>query len=215
MGLESAADPQVAALLTLGRGAVNADLAAVLGVNAVDSVHGYPIPLGLLGKQTLPALAIYRGRHQWREARFGGGEVDTLVTIRIQYFSQATSREKLNERWPLLQLVEGKLFAALMNGHHPAVEDDENLLEAAGVMKVDPNTFVTDFAFVPGEGEFAYPGFQSSYQLTHHEPPDLSKLHELLAVDATYKLGDLAIHREVVQMPLTIDDDDDGLGGHE
>lgn len=187
--LERLPDPLVTPLLELLKDAVNAKLAETmerLGLDAEDAIAAtlnYPVEARSLGGQlNLPLLACYRIRQQSQRRTFG--YLDQLVTLRLQYISSATSFDRLDDRWPLLDYVWRAAFDTLCAGHHAAHQDDAHVLEDAGVIWV--NEAATKIEGYLAGGDYAYPQWEADVQVTWRDlaKTDTSALYPVLSLQA-------------------------------
>lgn len=204
MSLDSATDPQLAAMLTLAQGAVNANLRAALGVDAIVKVTGHPIPIEIVSTLKLPILSIHRqvlgqrrrGSMPWRN----GYERAELV---IEYITTPTPLDKLDTRWPLLRLVWRELLLVLQTGHHVDVGGNAPIMELAGVVALDLARATARCGFVEGEST-VFPRFVGNLAMEHEHAADLTKLDALVSLDARYLLGTNEIVRDIVTVPLAV-----------
>lgn len=187
--LDKATDPQVAALLTLGRGGVNADLAEVLGGDVLAGVYPCPATLAVMSAVKLPALMIWRRQEELSRKGRALRYADREVELRIECVLPATPKDRLPSRWPLLQAVWWQLLRGLFAGRHDAVSGGAEILRAAGIhtLEVEEARVTYSFAAETQSPEL-FPYFQATLPMVYREPPDLSDLHDLLATDVRYLL---------------------------
>jgi hypothetical protein len=166
--IERLDNPLTSAVLALGAAAANAELARrmeLLGdVNpselAVCTTLNHPVKLSMLGGAlSLPVLSCYA--RQTRRKRVTFGHVDQLVTLRLHYVSSATAHERLNDRWPSLNIVWRAVSDALFDGYSSAYLDGAQVLCDAGVVWVTPDaTMMEGYAL---GGDFAFPQWEADF----------------------------------------------------
>lgn len=170
--LESLDDPLIDPILALLKAAVNADIAAALPVApdepsderaAVLVTRRMPLELAAVGEGETPVLACYRVRS--KVTQFTAIHTDHIDTLQFVYASPSCDQDLLDERWAVLDRVWRSALRALKRGKHPEHEDGEDVLEDAGVVRVDYATAWKREIFVP-HGGLTYPGFIAEIDVT-------------------------------------------------
>ena len=178
MSFDAFEDVVVSALQVLIKDNVNAALRDVTDDDdAIVTTAGHPLPLSLLVRDELPALAIYR-----REMRMipRAHKIDKLATFRFDYIAEVTSRDKIDTRWPMLHAVFDAMLDALDGVH--VTPPNPNLLEQAGVVWVGDREARVVFDFLAGD-QYSYPSFQAQIPIRYRDlaEGELEPLRELFA----------------------------------
>ncbi|MCC7542359.1 MAG: hypothetical protein IT379_39440 [Deltaproteobacteria bacterium] len=190
MGLDAASDVVVAAVATLAKLGVNAELASSLGTDAIRTVFGHPRPLEFgLADTDMPALSVYRARQQ--SVRRGLRREQEII-LGLDFVSPMRGHNKVAPRWDLLSMVWEHLIEILARGRHPAASSDAPLLQLVGVVATsmgDPTLDHEDVRYDyerTGAPGVAYPGFRGAFVLRVRPPADLSAFSDLLSVEVRY-----------------------------
>lgn len=187
LAIEQLEDPLVSPLLELCKSAANADIAqimAALGLvpeDVIAKVVSRPLTPETLDAE-LPVLSCYRIAQQGQRTTFA--HLDHLVTLRLHYVAPSTSREQLEERWPLLEQTWQAIFGAISAGRHEAHSENGAVLEEAGVVWTSEN-YVKREGFL-SNGAVAYPQFEADVQVLWRDlgEGDASALYPVLSLDA-------------------------------
>lgn len=191
--LDSLVDPLIAPLLALLKDAINADLAAemlaldLVPEDAVQTTAPHPVPLEIAGQLALPMLTCFRVRSRSRVATFS--HTDQVNTLQFGYLTPATSREQLDERWPLLDRVWQSLLRTLNRGSHPAHLAGAPVLEEAGVVRIATEAALKLELFAEA-GDYSYPMFRGEVDVTWRDtsPFDTSGLFPALSFEHEFHI---------------------------
>jgi hypothetical protein len=221
MSLDVTTDPLVAAVGTLARVHVNAELQATLGEDAIRKVYSHPHPLSIASVFDLPALNVVRADETSRRAPLydlGGRNATRYarVPLAITYITPPTSLEALDRRWPLLQNVWSRLFAALSEGYSVHAGGSE-IYTAAGVIEFLPEgtTKREIYADASAGGAGIFPAFEARIELLTRDIVTPAELGPLLSILASYVLHDdtlgapLPLVVDLISIPHRVYDGDD------
>jgi hypothetical protein len=205
MSLDSATDPLVFAIEALLPTAVNAELQATLGENAIGGFVRYPAAAGALsGPGMYPAMMVWRleDRLDETEADYDFAE---LSIFRLDYYAPPTPIDALHTRWPLLRAVWVEAIKALMKGGHPDVSAGANVLKAAGLRRVDRLRSRVRYLWAP-QGEQVVPGFQAELALETESDFDIgiippADLDTLRLIHNAYRIEPSDVETEVTVYP--------------
>lgn len=179
LNLERVSDPLVSGVLALLTDAVNADLAehmeragiALDSEKPVQQAVPHPVDLRMgLAEQTLPVLAVYRVRERGESLVMGRD--DTRVTLQATYICDATAREQLAERWPLLSFAAESIRQTMLRGSHSAHRGGEVVYEAMGVQIVYSRTWNKVEAYAEA-GDYCYPMFRAEIEMNVRDARDM------------------------------------------
>jgi hypothetical protein len=210
--LESLGDPLIDPILALLKDAVNAEILALTTAMpaedaraAIQTTSRRPFVLGVEGEGALPALHCYRVRS--RTSQFTAVHLDYINTLQFTYATPACSQDLLDERWAILDRVWRIALKALKRGKHPAHNSGADVLEAAGVVKVDYATGRKQEAFIEHGGS-TFPGFVAEIDVTWRNPADedTSALYPALSFDSQFFVdtdGDTSGTPDVIARALT------------
>lgn len=204
MGLDAAIDPVITAMRALAQGGVNANLAELLGVDAIVKTFGHPRPFEFgLTDTDLPALAVYRLRQ--RTMRQGARKERTQhLTVGLDFTASMRGHNKVDSRWDLLHLVWDELVRVLRAGHHTATASDAALLSLAGVvdfLEADDDEPEARFGY-ERHGSAHYPAFRATVTVKVRRPDDLSALKPLLSFLGEYRLAGESAELPESEQPL-------------
>lgn len=185
MSLNAITDPQVAALIELARGAVNAELAPETGEDAVVGTYNHPRPLAIQGDVKLPSLAIYR-RSERRQRRTQQ-RLERRVVIVIDYLCRPVGIDEIGLRWPILQRVWNEIVEAFHAGKHEAVAGGAPILSVAAFTAIESDTMEVNYDFA-SQDQLAFPFFRGTLVVWHREKADISRLPDLRELWARYHL---------------------------
>lgn len=172
MPLHDLTDPQIDALRTLLKPAINTALQPATTEEVIVEAFGWPISTARVPQLRLPILAIWRQQDQLLEHTVQHDE-DERATIRFDYVASATPLELIDHRWPVLRAVWRALLDVLSDTANAAT------LIAAGFVEVDLSTARVQY-LVPGDQQAVYPSFQGTIQVVHRAPAeDLDALPDL------------------------------------
>lgn len=207
MSLDDLRDPHVEALLELAVGAVNAQLQAELGENAIVGAYTHPRPLKLIPQTQLPALAVYRATDARRRRTFSNVE-DRGMFI-FEYIVRPVGVDEIRLRWPLLRRVWKELVDAIDGETHVSVAGGAAILGLAGFTEIESETASVTYGYVEGDAA-PYPFFRGTIFGSHEDPPDLSALDDVLSLDLNVNLvglraGEQPLFREIVQAHHDVD----------
>ena len=198
--LDTCIDPQLAALATLIKGAVNYDMRSdprfQVTDDAIAEVYGHPRPVGLLSALKLPALCIYRATESYGEWTFGKSYY--VVDFHFDYIADTTKHENIGSRWTSLRPIWRRLFAAVCAGQHPQVHDNREILDAAGIQELDTKATKVRYNYAPDAKGYAYPYFTGLVRLRHIEVDPAAEPALFLSIAASYQL----IGAEPEEQPL-------------
>ncbi len=200
MSLDVITDPQVAALIGLSKGAVNAELQAELTENAIEGTFNHPRPLAILGDSSLPALAVYRRSE--RKVRRTNGRIERRVVFVFDFICRPVGIDEIELRWPLLQRVWEELWSAIDASKHDAVAGGAEVLELAGFTEIESDTAEVSYDYAPQE-RTAFPFFRALIVGWHREKTDISTLADFRELWARYHLmGEGAVDQNPVVVSL-------------
>lgn len=187
MSLDSAKDPQVSAIVALLKGGVNADLMESLGEQAIVGVYTFPMRIDIVPHMQMPAIFVHRaGPDRWREHTMR--KVHRVSTVAIDYVAQPCNAQRLNDRWPLLEVVLNKIVELVRKGKHPQVSGGDDLFDAAGFVDFPAySTMRAQQRFIPNAND-TFPVLQFQMAIEHREGVDISDLPDAIDLEATYNL---------------------------
>lgn len=180
MTLQSCADPQTSALITLLSGGLNAELTPTTTEDVVVATYDWPaITAERVPQLGHPALAVWRESEQVYQRT--AAHLHYRVIWRIDYAAPATALALVGDRWPLLRNVWATALALVRAGHHASVSDDADLLKNAGFVEILINREARpSVSYVaPTVGDTIYPAFQARIPLEHRDPIDTSSFPPL------------------------------------
>lgn len=183
-------DPQVGALVTLCKGAVNANV--VLAPGAADMMvreaYPWPVPRKMLSATELPILLIYRSGETLVQ-RTTLSPVEHKVIFTFEYVMPIVGDARAGLRWGALTYVWNELVRVVADGHDPAVAGNAAILTAAGFMDIDETERGRRVDFEkPRPDADVFPSFVGAMLLSHRDEYDLSALQDLVDLDAQYRL---------------------------
>lgn len=198
--LDTCTDPQLAALATLIRGAVNYDMRNdprfQVEDDAIAEVYGHPRPVGLLSALKLPALCIFRASESYEEFTFSKDYF--VADFQFDYIADSTKHENIGTRWTSLRPIWRRLFEAVREGQHPQVYDNRELLAVAGIEMIDVKATKVRYSFAPDAKGYTYPYFSGLIRLRHVEVDPAADPALFLSLAASYQL----IGAEPEEQPL-------------
>lgn len=177
--LESLTDPLLGPMLALLKDGITADMLALTveaGAEdtraAVKTTVARPFVLGVEGEDVLPALHCHRIRS--RSSQFSAVYVDHIATLQFMYVTPACSQELLEPRWALLDRVWRSMLRTLRRGSHPAHAFGADVLDDAGVVRINLLTAVKREAFVE-QGEYTFPAFVAEMDVTWRDGTEVDQ----------------------------------------
>lgn len=192
--LESLSDPLIDPILALLKDGINADVAALVAAvspaasdtrAAVLTTKRRPFVLPMEGEGVLPALHCYRVRT--RSSQFSIVHTDHTSTLQFTYATPACEVGSLDARWALLDRVWRMIVRMLKRGKHPAHEDGDDVLEAAGVIRTNLAASRKLEVFLGSDAQ-AFPGFIAEVDVTWRDAAeeDPGELFPALSFDGQF-----------------------------
>lgn len=200
-------DPQIGALITLCKGAINANV--VLDVDAKDvmvrEAYAWPVPRKMVGSSELPLLSIYRASEQTIQ-RTTIGPFERKVTFTFEYVMPLVTDARAGLRWGALTHVWNELVRVVTLGHDPAVAANANILAAAGFVDIEETERGRTVVYEkPRPNEEVFPGFVGTMVLSHRDEFDIDALQDLVDLDAQIRLNGLPENEQpLVEQILTV-----------
>lgn len=180
MSIDTQIDLPIAAIASLARGAIRADL----GDDVLVKVFKDPRNLFTIAAVDLPALCVHRASE--RPVRRTSTQLVDEVVVAFEYALPSTSVDGRDARWPTLPAVWHSLSRAVLKGKHPAVNGGAEVLRTVDTWANEDSARVLQYTLAEGgrdtepEQRPRHPIFFAQISVTVAPEVDASTLNDFL-----------------------------------